>query len=94
MLQLIDNDEVQSLKGIYPYILTRNEKYLNLRMFDDKIKRKVYERQKGICPVCKKHYEIHEMEADHILPWYSGGKTIEINCMMLCKFDNRTKSGK
>lgn len=35
-----------------------------------------------------------EMEADHIKPWHEGGKTIATNCKMLCKQDNRTKSGK
>lgn len=35
-----------------------------------------------------------EMEADHITPWHEGGKTTAINCQMLCKQDNRTKSGK
>ena len=34
------------------------------------------------------------MEADHILPWHSGGKTELSNCQMLCKMDNRTKSGR
>ncbi len=92
--ELIDDDEVQSVKGIYEYLLTANEKTLNLRTFDDKMKRKVYEEQKGICPMCKKHFEIGEMEADHILPWHNGGKTVLENCQMLCKMDNRTKSGK
>jgi len=91
---LIDDDDVQSNKGIYLYILTREEKHLNLRIFDDKTKRKVYERQEGICPTCKKHYELSEMEADHIIPWHQGGKTVIENCQMLCKLDNRTKSGK
>lgn len=92
--ELIDDDEVQSVKGIYEYLLTNNEKTLNLRTFDDKMKRKKYEEQKGICPMCKKHFEIGEMEADHILPWHNGGKTVLENCQMLCKMDNRTKSGK
>jgi hypothetical protein len=96
ILKLIDDDEVQSVKGIYPYILTRDERHLNLRAFDEKTKRKVYERQKGICPKCgnEKRYEIHEMEADHITPWHQGGKTEENNCQMLCKDHNRRKSGK
>lgn len=94
ILTLIDDDEVQSVKGIYKYILTGDEKHLNLRQFDDKMKRKVYERQKGICTICNKHFEIHEMEADHIIAWHQGGKTTEQNCQMLCKLDNRTKSGK
>jgi 5-methylcytosine-specific restriction endonuclease McrA len=34
------------------------------------------------------------MEADHITPWHEGGKTNAENCQMLCKDDNRRKSGK
>jgi uncharacterized protein with ParB-like and HNH nuclease domain len=94
ILKLIEDDDVQSVKGIYLYLLTNDEKHLNLRQFDDKMKRKVYEKQKGICPVCKKQFDIKDMEADHILPWHDGGKTVIENCQMLCKMDNRTKSGK
>lgn len=53
-----------------------------------------YEKQKGICVVCKEHFEINEMEADHITPWIEGGKTSADNCNMLCKYDNRRKSNK
>jgi Protein of unknown function DUF262/HNH endonuclease len=91
---LIDDDEVDSKKGIYPYLLTGNEKTLSLRTFDEKTKQKVYSKQKGVCPTCKKSYDIGAMEADHIIPWSKGGKTIEANCQMLCMMDNRTKSGK
>lgn len=92
--KLIADDDVENKKGIYPYILTRDEKYLSIRAFSDAMKQKVYERQKGICPVCKKHFDITEMEGDHITPWHLGGKTNEDNCQMLCKDDNRRKSGK
>ncbi len=94
ILKLIDDDDVQSTKGIYYYLFTKDEKHLSLRQFDDKTKRKVYEKQEGICSICKKHFELTEMEADHIIPWHQGGKTIIENCQMLCKLDNRTKSGK
>ena len=94
ILKLIDDDDVQSIKGIYIYILTGEEKQLSLRQFDDKIKRKVYEKQKGICIKCSKHFEFDGMEADHIKPWHEGGHTTEANCQMLCKDDNRRKSGK
>jgi len=94
ILRLIDDDDVQSVKGIYLYILTGEEKHLNLRQFDDKTKRKMHQKQKGICAKCKGSFEINEMEADHITPWHLGGKTIESNCQMLCKDCNRTKSGK
>ena len=40
------------------------------------------------------HYELNEMEADHIIPWSKGGKTVEENCQMLCMKHNRTKSDK
>ena len=94
IVELIENDEVDSKKGIYEYLLTNNEKTLNLRAFDEKTKVKIYAKQKGICPTCNKHYDIGSMEADHIIPWSAGGKTIPDNCQMLCMKDNRTKSGK
>lgn len=91
---LMMDDEVTAKKGIYPYVLTRNEKYLNIRAFSESQKREAYEKQKGVCPVCKKKWKIQEMEADHITPWHLGGKTSAKNCQMLCKDDNRRKSGK
>jgi hypothetical protein len=96
--ELMQDEDVTKKSGIYEYVLTRNEKFLNIRAFTDKMKREAYERQKGICPHCKgenkkKKWEIEEMEADHIKPWHEGGKTISENCQMLCKQDNRTKSG-
>ncbi len=92
--ELMVDEDVTKKSGIYPYVLTRNEKFLNIREFTDKQKRESYERQKGFCSKCEKHFEIEEMEADHIKPWHEGGKTISENCQMLCKQDNRTKSGK
>lgn len=92
--KLIADDDVEKKSGIYAYILTRDERYLGIRVFSDSVKQKVYEKQKGVCPICKKHYDISEMEGDHITPWKDGGKTIEENCQMLCKDDNRRKSGK
>lgn len=92
--ELMQDEDVTKKSGIYEYVLTRNEKFLNIRAFTDKMKREAYERQKGICKKCKEHFEIEEMEADHIKPWHEGGKTIAENCQMLCKQCNRTKSGK
>lgn len=92
--KLMEDEDVTNKKGIYFYVLTRKEKFLNIRAFTDKQKREAYERQKGICPACKKKWKIEEMEADHITPWHEGGKTITENCQMLCKDDNRIKAGK
>lgn len=92
--KLMEDEDVTNKRGIYSYVLTRNEKFLNIRTFNDKQKREAYERQKKVCPLCKKEWKIEEMEADHIKPWHEGGKTEAKNCQMLCKQDNRTKSGK
>ena len=43
--------------------------------------------------MCGEHYEINEMEGDHITPWHDGGKTTTENLQMLCKECNRRKSG-
>lgn len=91
---LMADEDVTNKKGIYSYVLTRKEKHLNIRAFSPNQKREAYERQKGICVVCKEKFEIEEMEADHITPWHEGGKTSAENCQMLCKEDNRRKSGK
>ena len=92
--RLMQDEDVTKKSGIYPYLLTEEEKHLSIRAFNDNMKREAYERQKGICVKCGKEFEIEEMEADHITPWHEGGKTIADNCQMLCKQDNRTKSGK
>ncbi len=91
---LMLDDEITNKKGIYSYILTKDEKHLNIRAFTDKQKRQVFEKQKGTCVICKKEFDIVEMEADHITPWCEGGKTDLENCQMLCKLDNRRKSSK
>jgi len=94
--KLMQDEDVTKKSGIYSYVLTRQEKHLNIRVFTEKIKREAYERQKGVCSLCKnkKHWDISDMEADHVTPWHEGGKTISENCQILCKECNRRKSGK
>ena len=92
--ELMIDDEVTSKKGIYEYVLTEKEKFLNLRQFSDSQKRQAYERQGGICACCGQHFEIKQMEGDHHKPWSLGGKTDNENCVMLCRDCNREKSNK
>lgn len=92
--KLLLDEDVNSKSGIYPYVLTRDEKWLHLRAFPDRIKLKVYEQQGGRCKKCDKQCDISEMEGDHITPWIEGGHTTEDNCQMLCKNCNRRKSSK
>ncbi len=91
--ELMMDDDVTKKSGIYSYLITSKEKYLSIRAFTYNQKREAYEKQKGICPNCKNHFEIEEMEADHITPWHDGGKTTADNCQMLCRECNRRKSG-
>jgi len=89
---LMMDDDISNKKGIYPYVLTREERQLNIRTFKPGEKREAYERQKGLCKKCRKPFELEGMEADHITPWIEGGKTNPKNCQMLCKDCNRRKS--
>jgi len=91
--KLMVDDEVQKKQGIYEYLFTGEEKHLNIRAFSEGQKIAAYERQGGTCSRCKGHFQMTEMEADHIDPWHEGGKTSAENCQMLCKHDNRIKGG-
>jgi uncharacterized protein with ParB-like and HNH nuclease domain len=90
--KLMEDEDVTRKSGIYPYILSGEEKHLSVRAFDNAMKRTAYEKQKHKCKKCKKEFKLEEMEADHITPWSKGGKTVAENCQMLCKHCNRTKS--
>ncbi len=90
--QLMMDEDVTNKKGIYEYLLSGDERCLNIRAFTDNMKREAYERQKGICAKCGEHFELSEIEADHITPWAEGGKTVAENCQMLCRDCNRRKS--
>lgn len=98
----MQDDEVEAKKGIYSFVLTRDEKYLSLRQFSTSQRRSAYERQSDRCangtkcktpgnPDGQKVFEFAEMDADHIVPWSKGGKTVPENCQMLCIACNRSK---
>ncbi|WP_419855850.1 HNH endonuclease family protein [Candidatus Poriferisodalis sp.] len=95
--ELIDDDEIRRQAGICPYLLTDDERHLQLRTFDDSQKRRAYERQDGICVKpdgCGEHFAIGKMHGDHITPWSAGGKTTDDNCQMLCADCNRQKGAR
>lgn len=109
---LMDDPQVTNKRGIFEYVLGgENDKtLLNVRVFDQKTKKRVYDRQtkeaeaKDIsnCPLCalgddnnsKRIYKLSEMDADHVTAWSHGGSTDESNCQMLCKTHNRSKGNK
>jgi hypothetical protein len=59
--KLILDDSVWNKKWIYPYILTRDEKYLNIRAFTESERQATYLKQDWICAKCGKHFQIEEM---------------------------------
>lgn len=84
--RLMSDEDVTNKKGVYEYVLSRGEKerLLSIRAFSDRDKRTAYERQKGICPNCGEHFDITEMQGDHIVEWSKGGKTTLDNLQMVC----------
>lgn len=94
IISLLKDGEITNKKGIIPFILSGDERHLGLRTFGEDIRETVYEEQNGVCHICGEHFELCEMEADHIIPWSKGGKTVKENCQMLCLHCNRTKSNK
>ena len=91
---LMRDSEIQKPGGIIPYVLTGEERHLDLRAFPEDIKLAVWEKQKHICPLCLKEFDFEFMEGDHIKPWREGGRTVIENCQMLCRDCNRRKGSK
>lgn len=96
---LLQDDDITKQKGIYEYLLSgkTKEKALSIRTFTDNEKRTMYERQKGVCPMCKAEgknvkWNIEDMHADHKIPWSKGGHTTLDNGQMLCREHNLEKS--
>ena len=103
---------VKDNKNVFEYVLggCTDTKLLNVRVFDENIKGRVYRKQteeakeKGVsnCPLCALGHDankdriwaLKEMDADHVLAWSKGGATDESNCQMLCKTHNRAKGNK
>lgn len=112
VVALYSDPYVKNRKGIFEYLLGGEEdtKLLDVRVFDDATKRRVYEvqtrnaKEKGIsnCSHCAlghesnrtRIYSLDEMDADHVSAWSKGGATSEENCEMLCKTHNRAKGNR
>lgn len=109
---LEDNFIGNNKKGIFEYVLGReeNKALLNVRIFNDDIKKKKYKEQtdKAIaeghsnCPYCAmgdnvnktRIWKLSEMDADHVTAWSRGGDSTIDNCEMLCKTHNRAKGNR
>ncbi len=83
--RLMKDEDVTRKSGIYEYLLTGDERKLNIRAFDIRDKRAVYNAQEGRCAFCGRRFPIEEMHGDHIKPWSKGGTTTRDNLRMLCR---------
>lgn len=110
--KLLGDYEVKDKRGMFEYILggSVDTKLLNVRVFDEPIKKMVYAKQTEAavakdasnCPLCAigldankaKIWKLDEMDADHIAAWSKGGATSVENCQMLCKTHNRAKGNR
>lgn len=110
--ELYADEYVTNKRGIFEYLLGGeiDKSLLNIRIFEDSVKKTVYARQtndakaQGIsnCPECAKGhdnvrakiYKFNEMDADHVSAWSKGGATDISNCQMLCKTHNRMKGNR
>ncbi|HHE37291.1 MAG TPA: DUF262 domain-containing protein [Candidatus Cloacimonetes bacterium] len=110
--KLYDDPYVTNNKGIFEYILggSVETRLLNIRVFDEATKNKVYKKQtdsakkeeKSNCPLCaighsankNKIWTLKDMDADHVTAWSRGGASDISNCQMLCKTHNRAKGNR
>ena len=110
--RLYSDTYVKRRSGIFEYILggETDTKLLEIRVFDEVIKKVVYNQQtedaksKGIsnCPYCAigpettktKLWQLSDMDADHVTAWSKGGVTDIKNCQMLCRPHNQAKGNK
>lgn len=90
--RLMGDEDVTKKSGVYEYLLTGDERKLSIRSFDRRDAIEAYEKQHHKCVLCGKTFKFEEMQADHIIPWSKGGKTVKDNCQMLCADCNRKKS--
>ena len=110
--ELYADGSVKKRSGIFEYILGGcvDTKLLEIRVFEDRDKRIVYENQTKLanenqlsnCPLCAisdnanktRIWKLSEMDADHVTAWSKGGSTDITNCQMLCITHNRAKGNK
>ncbi|KFI91267.1 endonuclease [Bifidobacterium saguini DSM 23967] len=91
---LMGDEDVTNKRGIFPFLLTGDVRNLSIRQFDRTTKLAAYEKQEHQCAMCSRKFDFDKMDGDHIVPWSKGGKTIPMNCQMLCKECNLKKSAK
>lgn len=110
--QLLTSYEIKDRRGVFEYILggSVDKKLLNVRIFDEPIKKIVYasqtkaaeEKGESNCPLCAmgedvnkdRVWSLSDMDADHVAAWSKGGDTSIENCQMLCKTHNRAKGNR
>ena len=84
----MNDPDVQVRSGIFEYVLTGQERWMNEDRFSEAIKRAVYRKQNRECFICKNQTTYLSMHGHHNVPWSKDGPTTEENCQMLCSTCN------
>jgi site-specific DNA-methyltransferase (adenine-specific) len=58
------------------------------------VKERLYREQNGICNGCKTHFNMRNMEIDHIIPESKGGGSYYENYQLLCSYCNKLKGAR
>ena len=111
-IKLYSDSYIKNRKWVFEYILgwEVDTKLLQVRIFDEVIKKSVYTKQTNTSknsnesnyPLCAlwsdtnkiKIWNFNEMDADHVTAWSKGWTTEIKNCQMLCKTHNKAKGNK
>ncbi len=88
---LMGDEDVTKKSGIYEYLLTGDERKLNIRTFDRRVQQAAYEKQNHKCAICGEEFDFEQMHGDHIIAWSKGGHSTPDNCQMLCRDCNLKK---
>ena len=86
-----ENDYKEIIQAILKGIKTDSK-----RIFTDKDKKELWNKNKGICKKCGKNvkWQYDELQVDHINPWSKGGQTTILNGQLLCRNHNIRKGNK
>lgn len=74
----------------------RENKLQGRKTFSKKLKKQLYEKQKGRCAICEAQFEMRYLQIDHRIPYEIGGEVDNAEdfsrYMLLCGTCNRAKS--
>jgi len=94
----IENNQIDEAKNQSSLKVKKTKSIADSREIPIGLRFDIFKRDKFRCVICGRspatHFEIKELQADHIFPFSKGGKTIKENLQTLCNECNNGKSNK